>query len=186
MPRSAREELEIAERREKVSELWKMHWGQHRIARHLGISQSCVSDDIKAYRDALIARGQENIEVVRRERIEQLKHLIGEALDAWERSKMPEEVKTTGQGGRQGDASQVGVTTRSRDGNPQFLREARELYRDLRKLEGSERPVEHLVKGAGVLILGGVSQEKMLGQEASPTSHVPDHALPEHEGAEDA
>jgi len=59
---SGPKQLEIAERRRKVGSLYLMRFTQEEIARQVGVTQKCISTDIKAIKEQYKAEREELIE----------------------------------------------------------------------------------------------------------------------------
>lgn len=60
--RRARRQVEIVERRRRVSELYLGHVDQHEIARQLGVNQSTISRDIAALKQRWASEAVSNLQ----------------------------------------------------------------------------------------------------------------------------
>lgn len=81
------EEVKIAERRKKVSELYLRHQTQESIARVLGVSQPTVSLDIAALREQWKAAGLMNTDEVKVREVAELDEMEAEAAVEFSKRK---------------------------------------------------------------------------------------------------
>ncbi|MCH9838238.1 hypothetical protein K0U83_21425 [bacterium] len=131
----------------------RLHSGMymHReLAEEYGLSRQMITK-IKAQVDAwTLEKLVDDIRNVKLDHHNRLMVLYAEAMSEWERSKKP--AVSTVQG-VSGDKEIDTVTTRGQTGNPAFLREAREVLKDIRGIWGADAPLE--VRHTGEIRVAG-------------------------------
>lgn len=134
-------------KREKaLEETERLHlrgWSQNKIAKKLGVSQPQVCQDIKTIRERYKQEQMEHRAVYVREKINQLRVVMDEAWEAWERSKRDalkkvEEEGTTGEGGY----SKTRKEKARKDPANEYLKTIVECLKQERELLGLDEPTK--------------------------------------------
>jgi hypothetical protein len=122
---------------------------QHQIAAALGISQPAVSKILRRVEERLLADVAWKVERQRARHTVRLEFIYGEALHAWQASKLEtlrrRQRKTEG---GTGGATIAEIVSENRDGDPRYLDEARKALADLRKLWGVDAPERMSINAA--------------------------------------
>jgi hypothetical protein len=111
----------MAERRRQAAQLYLQGIFQPEIARRLGVTQACISLDLKAVRKAWQAAAIQDMDVLIGEELARLALVEQEAWTAWEASKRPKEVTLMEGSTGEPAARKAKVRKEAREGNPQFL-----------------------------------------------------------------
>lgn len=92
----------IAERRARVSHLYRSNYAIHEISKLIGLHPNDVSDDLKALRAEWREARLTNMDDAMSEQLAKLDLVEREAHDAWEKSKLDAQVRrvTSGPDGR--------------------------------------------------------------------------------------
>lgn len=148
------------ERRARVSALYLREWTQPRIAAELGISQPTVCRDIAAIEADWRRAALDDIEAVKQRTIRQLEHVITEAFDQWERSKLDavelvdEGLRPDGMNEAPGDDEEViqsveeligrkrRVKRNGQCGDPRYLAQIKDALAERSKLLGLHAPTK--------------------------------------------
>ncbi len=133
----------------QMARAWSLRqrgWSQHRIAEAIGVSQPTVCKWLDAINARELKRLSARVEAMKVEQDEVLKHIVCEALEAWERSKQPKKraKSQTGVGG----AVTVSEAT-EREGEPAYLAAAFGGLDRLRALWGLNSPAKREDDQAG-------------------------------------
>jgi predicted transcriptional regulator len=120
-------------------------WTQHEIAADLRVSQAAVSKMLARADARVLPELAEHVERHKVRQTQRLEHLYAELLRAWDRSKADStrrrQRKSDPAGGGTGAGQTVAeVTVESRQGEAQYLEEARKVLADLRKVWGLDAP----------------------------------------------
>jgi predicted transcriptional regulator len=169
MKRPKRPPREEVQRREEVA--WALRVAgrtEAAIAQELGITQGAVSKILDRVSKAALRRLTREVELYKVVQLEQLEHIVSEAMRAWEVSK---EDSVTVQGFSDGKFI---VTTKTQCGNPAFLGQVRGALADIRDLLGLNttataqapaEPVKIVVEYRDAL-------KKVYGEEPAPLGLV--------------
>ena len=125
----------IAQRRHEVSELYLQGWTQMAMATHFNVTQSTVSEDIRAVQKEWRASGIRNFDLIREVELRKLDRLEREAWSAWERSQQPAESEVTSGG-------KTRKTVQSQVGDPRFLDQVNKCISQRRTLLGLDAPLQ--------------------------------------------
>lgn len=142
--RSHRERVNLAERREKVAQLYLAGHTQAEIAGIVHCSRPTVTIDLQLirrdWRQSSIANFNERVE----KELEAIDRVELEAWAAWERSQHPEEqvTETTVPGGKGKRKPQKTKVTRGQCGDPRYLAQIADCIAQRRKLLGLDAPVK--------------------------------------------
>jgi hypothetical protein len=147
-PGTAAIRLATAERRAQVAKLYVQgNHGIRALARRFGVSSTTIARDLDAIRKEWRESRVEDWDDARNELRSGLRYLLGEAMDAWHRSKADRQrtrVKTAGSGNGK---KELTVETEKVVGDPRFLEEGRRTYEMLAKLDRLFLPERHEVSG---------------------------------------
>lgn len=122
MPRRRSEQLEIAQRRQKVAALYVRHYSLREIEAEVGVDHATVGRDLAALREEWLASSLMDFNARKAEELSRLDQLERVAWSAWERSCRDAE-KTVKKRVPAGDGHRV-ETTHTREGqagDPRFL-----------------------------------------------------------------
>lgn len=137
MGRNRFETARIAQRRQRVAELYVKSWTQFAIAEELGISQPTVSCDLKAVRKQWLESSIRDFDALRERELQKLDLLEREAWAAWERSQQPaESTKVT----QDGSGKVAQKTVQHQDGDPRYLDQVHKAIAARRALLGLDAP----------------------------------------------
>lgn len=143
---------ERAVKRHRIIQLLLRNYSQHEIARREGVSQPYVSYVLKVFNRRLDQDSLAGVGRLRQRQVAKAELREREALEAWERSKgireISEQERDAGQGDGKGKGK-VKLRREHRDGNPAFLREARENSQEVNKLLGLYAADRLEMTGAG-------------------------------------
>jgi hypothetical protein len=112
-----RKKLAIAKRRQQVAELYLKGWTQGRIAEHLRILQSTVSEDIKAVAKEWKESAVRDFDLAREVEVKKVTLIEAESWAGWDRSQKPAQEARI----KDGDQANAVKTMKSRIGDPRFL-----------------------------------------------------------------
>ena len=114
--------FEIQDRRRIVAERYLRGQTQWQIARSLEVTQSTISDDIKAIRKEWRDAYLKDYEQLKDRELAKIDLMEREYLEAWERSKKERQYsRTRKRVARTGNADEAEVRKEQRDGNPKFM-----------------------------------------------------------------
>ena len=131
------------------------------IAGEFKISKARVCQLVKKINGWLWPQRMDEIREIKAEHTERLLHVYGEAMAAWERSKLDEETTRVKTGGQHGpEKSRV---RKGQAGNPAFLQEARAALAEIRRIWGADAPITH--QHTGEVRVAGVSREEAIGRQ---------------------
>lgn len=141
---------ERAIKRNRIVELALRNVSGAEIARREGVTRAYVCYILKVLQRKLDMEDRTKGKRIRQRLVARAEVREREALEAWERSKGVREISEQERGGGgEGKAGKVKLRREGRDGNPAFLREARENAQEVGKLLGAY-PAERLeMTGAG-------------------------------------
>ncbi len=77
----------IQQRRDRVAQLYIEGKSQHSIAETVGVSQTCIHNDLKAIRQQWLDSSVRNFDEAKAVELRKLENLEKEAYEAWEKSK---------------------------------------------------------------------------------------------------
>ncbi len=89
MPVKRSHKLAIAQRRQKVADLYLQGWPQMEIAAHLGCAQTTVSGDLRRVRQEWRESSVRDFDEARAIELKKIDRVEREAWAAWERSQQP-------------------------------------------------------------------------------------------------
>lgn len=149
------------QRRERERAIWTLRQKgltHQEIADQVSMERSSVSKILKRLNNRFLDKMDDQIQQAKIEQWQQLDYIVSESLSAWERSKEAQRnIKRTqeslehpgGLGGGTQDPEKplvqsVSTTTAviDQDGNPNYLKAAREALADMRKLLGIDAPTK--------------------------------------------
>jgi hypothetical protein len=146
------------EHERRAWELRQQGWSERRIAAEIGVEAASVHRILARDEKRLVAQLKEEGEKVKVRQTSVLEHITDEALQAWERSKesakamtkrtaAKKEGESKGEGKGEGDnaetpSEQVTTHQESRDGNTDYLKEARAALADVRRIWGADAPTK--------------------------------------------
>lgn len=125
----------IIDRRHEVSELYLQGWTQTSIAAELRVTQSTVSDDIRAIQNEWRASGIRNFDLIREVELRKLDRLEREAWAAWERSQKPAESEVI-------SGDRTSKSLRNQVGDPRYLEQIGKCIAQRRTLLGLDAPLQ--------------------------------------------
>jgi len=137
MGRNARETTQLAERRQRVAELYVKAWSQPAIARQLGISQTTVCRDLQAIRQQWRESSVRDFDAAREHELQKLDLLEREAWAAWQRSQQPVESTRVTQ---DGSGKKAQKTVEHPVGDPRYLEQIHKCIAGRRALLGLDAP----------------------------------------------
>jgi hypothetical protein len=108
----------VDERRKKVAELYLRGHSQRAIGEVVGVTQQCVSLDLKVIREEWKSRAVEDFKTYVADELAKIDNVEQEFWRAWERS-VGEHKRTTRT--RTGDKKEKSTTTEDLAGDPRFL-----------------------------------------------------------------
>jgi len=132
---SRKRKIQIEQRQRQVAELTLKGLAQSEIAARLGISQSTVSNDLKAIRAAWRQGALRDFDATFSEQLEMLTLIQREAWEAWERSKQPGHTAVIA-GAGEGEPSKTRQTIKRQTGDPRFLEQLQKCLAASRALLG--------------------------------------------------
>jgi transcriptional regulator with XRE-family HTH domain len=147
------------QRRERERAIWTLRQKgltHQEIADQVSVERSSVSKILKRLNNRFLDKLDDEIQGAKIEQWQQLDYIVSESLSAWERSKeaqrnikrTQEALEHPGTGGTQDPekplVQSVSTTTAviDQDGNPNYLKAAREALADMRKLLGIDAPTK--------------------------------------------
>lgn len=113
----------VAERRHQIAALYLKGWAQFKIAEHVGVTQACVSKDLKVLSTKWKESAMVDINDIKQRELAKIDHLEHEAWEAWEKSKQDTK-ETTRKAKKAGEKTTYKEQTDKevvRLGNPQFF-----------------------------------------------------------------
>lgn len=123
----------IAQRRQRITELYLQGWSQAAIATELNISQSTVSDDVQYVRKKWHESAVKNFDQLRALELQKLDYIERESWAAWQRSQKPAQSATvTGAGNGQHTRKSM----KNQIGDPRFLQQVNHCIAQRRALMG--------------------------------------------------
>jgi predicted transcriptional regulator len=114
---NARKNLVLANRRQRVAELYLKGLSQGAIAEELGVKQSTVSRDLKRIQEDWRQSTIRDFDLAREEQLKKLTMVEQEGWSGYERSQKPQQEARV----KEGDQSKATKTMKSRVGDPRFL-----------------------------------------------------------------
>ena len=136
------------EREKQVWSLRQSMWTQERIAKELKISQPAVAKILKRVSERYSTELMADIKKVKAEQILQHEYISDQAMQAWERSKLPAKStwfkRTVDAQGKPLDNS-LGERTdeaKNQEGDPRYLSAAMKAKEEIRKILGADAPVK--------------------------------------------
>ena len=135
---------EIALRREQVSALYLQGLSQMKIAAEVGVSQRCVSGDLKAIQEIWLASALQDFNALRAQQLAKIDQVEYEYWQAWQRSKEQSVRKMTEQ---KGETKHAQVTIEDSYGDPRFLQGIERCIDQRCKLLGLHAPVRTEMSG---------------------------------------
>ena len=145
----------------RVIELWAEGRSEQEIGDLLGISQPQVSYDLKSVRALLVQADKADIEERCAIALLRFERLYSEAWRAWQDSRREKVTSFAEKSALEGGAGRTrsGARREEREGNPAFLREARECEAAIVALQGIGGPIRHEFTGPN----GGPVQSVEIG-----------------------
>lgn len=115
-------------------------WAQHRIAKHLKMTQQGVSKALKRSTARFSKAYLDDVKQTKDEQVAQLENVAHEAISAWYKSKETHKSKRTKmKGAKEGVRTAEKVDSESDQyGDPRFLAEFRKAKEDIRKIIGAD------------------------------------------------
>jgi len=169
-----RTSAQLARDRRKISNKYLQGWIQADIAVELGISQSTVSNDIKAIQKSWLASGLRDFDTAKSRELAKVDRLEREYWEAWYRSREDSEVATSRQSGKivkyqDGEGKfateQPAIIIKSRKkqvGDPRFLAGIQWCIERRCKMMGFDAPSRGMMLVAGVAGAAGTGEGGML------------------------
>ena len=114
---NARKNLVMANRRQRVAELYLKGFGQGAIAEELKVKQSTVSRDLKRIQEDLRQSTIRDFDLAREEQLKKLVMIELEGWSGYERSQKPAQEARV----KEGDQAKATKTMKTRIGDPRFL-----------------------------------------------------------------
>ena len=87
MPQRRSKNTAVAERRQKVADLYLQGWTQARIGEHFGLNQKTISNDLTRIRQEWRESAIRDFDEAREIELRKLDRIEREAWAAWERSQ---------------------------------------------------------------------------------------------------
>lgn len=167
--------------RAREARAWRLRsrgWSQYRIADELRMSQGGVSRLLQRIERRELKRMSRSVESIKVTQNAQLEHIVGESLDAWDRSKTPRKRaarKTAGSGDGDGDGATVETSeVVERDGDCSYLYAAMNAMGAQRSLWGLDvapalqEPAASVASLAADCLARGLAYEQRKEPQASP------------------
>lgn len=139
MGRSRRETIAISQRRQIVADLYVQGWPQTAIAKHIGMSQPTICDDLQAIHAEWQKTTIRDFDTARDLELRKLERVEREAWAAWERSQKPSQSATISTDG--GD-QRTQKTVKDQCGDPRYLSEIIKCVASRRALLGLDQPTK--------------------------------------------
>ena len=139
LKKAKQERAVMLRRREIVADLYVLGWYQADIARHVGVSQPTVSNDLKAIQKEWRQSAIRDFDVLRERELKKLDRLEREAWDAWDRSKKPAQQAVVNTSGEM-QSTQKKVTEQV--GDPRYLEQISKCIASRRALLGLDAPAK--------------------------------------------
>ena len=131
--------LVIAQRRQRVADLYLQGWTQDAISRELGISQPQVAGDLKKINQAWRQSAIRDFDAARDVELARIQRMEREAWAAWERSQQPSQTAVVdGQAG----AQRAKRTVKHQHGDARFLDIVLRCSEARRQLLGLDAPTK--------------------------------------------
>jgi len=137
MGRTPKETTQIAQRRQRVAELYIKGWLQTAIAAELGISQPTVCQDLQAVRKQWRESSIRDFDAARDLELQKLDRVEREAWAAWERSQQVQESTRVVQ---DGSGKRAQKTVEHPVGDPRYLEQIQKCIASRRALLGLDAP----------------------------------------------
>jgi hypothetical protein len=139
LPQSKNQKAALTRRREQVADLYVQGWRQVAIARHLGVSQPTISQDLRAIQRQWRESAIRDFDVLRERELQKLDRLEREAWDAWERSKKPAQSAVIN---ISGDSQRTQKRVEEQIGDPRYLEQVQKCIAARRALLGLDAPTK--------------------------------------------
>jgi hypothetical protein len=125
--RNAQERFRILERRKRVAGMFLRGMSQWEIGRRLGVTQQCITKDVRALEEEWLASAVVDIDAAKAKELARIDRLERVAWAAWQRSCQQKERATTRLERKLDEEAQKARTVTSkatelRDGNPEYLK----------------------------------------------------------------
>ncbi|HUE74826.1 MAG TPA: hypothetical protein VMP01_28420 [Pirellulaceae bacterium] len=118
MPASRHKQLQTAQRREKVADLYLQGHKQMAIAEMLGVGQGTICEDLKRVRQEWLESSVRNFDVAKEKELQKLDRVEREAWAEWDRSKQPaQSAVVTGEDANKRTTKSV----KNQTGDPRYL-----------------------------------------------------------------
>lgn len=151
-PRRSKSQLDRDRRR--ISELYLEGWLQADIATEVGLSQSTVSNDLKALHSQWLESSLVDFNEAKAREIAKIDKLEREYYRAWQRSC--ENAESTTQEGTPSAVSKVKKTSKGQAGDPRFLQGVQWCIERRCKILGVDAPDRLALTGGVKITVGGV------------------------------
>lgn len=144
--------MNATQQRERERQVWAYRaegMTHERIAELIGAERSTITKMLARLADRSLGELTEDISEEKMAQVSILRHIVDEAMQAWERSKNPEKTVTkrapvTEEGGRRRPAGRSDSYLLSRvidsDGDPRYLDQAMKALGEIRKILGLNAP----------------------------------------------
>lgn len=125
----------------RALELQSRLWTHARIAADLGVHRTTVSRSLSRHNRRTLERMERRTAAAKGRQVDQLERMADEAFAGWERSQRDvEALKITSETVAGVRTERTETSIRGQAGDPSFLREAREILADVRKILGLDAP----------------------------------------------
>lgn len=123
----------VAQRRQRVTELYVKGWSQAAIASDLNVSQSTISDDIRYVRRKWEESAVRNFDELRTRELQKLEYIEREAWAAWDRSQKPTQSAVVSD---EGPGQRTRKSLKQQVGDPRFLDQINKCIAQRRAITG--------------------------------------------------
>ena len=137
MPPHKQQELEIAQRRQKVAELYLRRRTQAQIASELGVSQATVCGDLQAIQQEWKASAVRDFDLARQIELQKIDLVERTCWESFDRSLKPLQTADITGDGPQGKTKR---RIRNQNGDPRFLAQILQCTIHRRALLGLDSP----------------------------------------------
>ena len=129
----------LAQRRQKVTDLYLQGWSEVSIAAELNVSQATVSSDVQYVRKKWEASAIRNFDELRTRELQKLDYIEREAWAAWQRSQKPAQSAVVN---GEGNGERARKTLKNQYGDPRFLDQVNKCISQRRAITGLDAPLE--------------------------------------------